>query len=51
MYVVDNKHNIPLSAFIGPAGMPGKCFSSLQNFFKRLVKDKLHIWRGRNIHM
>ncbi|KAL9711377.1 putative secondary metabolism biosynthetic enzyme [Leucoagaricus gongylophorus] len=24
MYVVDNKHNIPLSAFIGPAGMPGQ---------------------------
>jgi len=20
-------------------------------FFKRLVKDKLHIWRGRSIHM
>lgn len=50
--VIDNQYNLPLSAFIGPAGMPGRCLINHQDFFfKCLIQEKLHIWPGRNTHV
>jgi len=31
--VINNQYNLPLSAFIGPAGMPGRCFIKHQDLF------------------
>ena len=30
--VINNQYNLPLSAFIGPAGMPGRCFIGIRIF-------------------
>jgi len=37
IHVINNQYNLPLSAFIGPAGMPGMCPIDHQNIlFKYL---------------